>query len=147
MKRCMLRVCAAALALSATASVPAVAEPAQTYVVPVCSSERGPHSLSGWTGDGINECATGQGFGVLAGPDGSQWAYRAPDDVEISAARIWRTGSALGDARYSFYADEYGETKLLDDVDQLNQGPLAGRNYEGLHAQGLSFRDVLRRRL
>ena len=139
MKRGMLSVCAAALALSATASVPAVAEPAQTYVVPVCSSERGPHSLSGWTGDGINECATGQGFGVFAGPDGSHWAYRAPDDVEISGARIWRTGSALGDTRYSFYADEYGETKLLDDVDQLNQGPLVGRNYEGLHAQGLYF--------
>jgi hypothetical protein len=135
----MLNVCVAALALPAIAPTPAVAEPAQTYVVPVCSSDRGPHSLSGWTGDGVNECATGQGFGVAAGPDGSQWVYRAPDDVEISAARVWRTGSALGDARYWFYADEYGKSNFLDDVDQLNQGPLVGRSYDGLHAQGLYF--------
>jgi hypothetical protein len=128
-----------AAALSASGWAPAAADALQSFVVPVCSTVSGPHPLSGWEGTGVNACATGQGFGGSAAGDGTQWSYRAPADLEITALRMQRTGSASSGAGYSFSAYENGDRKVLENVVELRERPSTSRDYDGLHAQELAF--------
>src|SRR5690242_19427285 len=112
--RSMKRVfaCVVALGCSVGPAEALAADPPQTFVAHVCSSQNRSRPLAGWTpaspqgGAGIvNTCAPAGQFGLMAVPGYSvNWSIGMSPDVRVAALRVYRNGNIVPPARFEFVA-------------------------------------------
>jgi hypothetical protein len=146
MRRALILIVVAGLIWPAAAQA---VDPPQTFVVPACSTARGPHLLSGWIPSNFNvagtfdNCSRGGTFGAHApgtSGDFAYWMFEVPADIRIAGLRVWRRGQFTSDGVYDLHAIwENDEGVGLEDQTDLPAGAAQFAEFTNLDATFLGM--------